>query len=148
MKSVKLVGIGCLLVNRSGTDLRLWGMWVASPCLCVSYRVAGSVVGSCCRGGGGVEHGDLSGALSSWGWAWPHCSHGLPPSGGPYFWGLLATACCPWGTRSRAFSHAGHACGHLWDPRPSCVFIFKSGSSFLKIRKYLIFVLIKNTTYL
>lgn len=27
--------------------------------------MAGSVAGSCCRGGGGVEHGDLRGALSA-----------------------------------------------------------------------------------
>lgn len=28
-----------------------------------------------------MEHGDLRGALRSWGWAWPHCSHAFLPQG-------------------------------------------------------------------
>lgn len=66
----------------------------------------------------------------------------LAPTGG-----LTSGDCWPplfvqTGQRRGAFSNTGCARGHLWDLEPSYGFVFKSGNSFLKVRKYLVFVVL------
>lgn len=51
----------------------------------------------------------------------------------------------PFGQGERGFGHSRCAHGQLWGPGPLYVFLFKSDGLFLKIRKRLILVVIKNT---